>query len=467
MKSSRVGTEVIEGGANQPLQVLIAGGGVAGIEAALALNRTAAGLVEVEMLAPADEFVYRPLAVAEPFGLGSPRSFPLDAVLAGGIARHRRRSLAAVEPARHVAILDDGTEVPFGALLLAVGVQPKPSLEGALTYRGPLDNQALAELISRAEEGEVRRIAFAVPTGVRWALPLYELALLTADHFAGRSRDGVGITVVTPERQPLEMFGRRASESVRALVEGAGIELLTASAPAAVEGSELVLASGRSIPADRVVAMPKLEAPPLPGIPQGPGGFIGTDRFMRVEGVSRVYAAGDSSWFPIKQGGLAAQQADVAASSIAALAGADVERMPFKPVLRGALVTGGVPRYLRSAVGERDHASAAGAAPLWWPPSKIAGRFLAPHLASLAENQPRPPLEDLEPLHGEKLAESEADQRDALELALAMADADARWGDHASALRWLEIAEQTSLTLSPEYAAKRRDWVKASRRGEA
>ena len=106
--------------------------------------------------------------------------------------------------------------------------------------------------------------------------------------------------------------------------------------------------------------------------------------------MSDVYAAGDITTFPVKQGGIAAQQADAAAEAIAAAAGADVDPAPFQPVLRGLLLTGGEPRYLRSElaagrdlVGEPE--------PLWWPPAKIVGRYLAPFLAGLAgaEGQPR------------------------------------------------------------------------------
>ena len=39
------------------MHVVIAGGGVAGLEALLALSDLAEGLVEVELVSPADEFV--------------------------------------------------------------------------------------------------------------------------------------------------------------------------------------------------------------------------------------------------------------------------------------------------------------------------------------------------------------------------------------------------------------------------
>ena len=62
--------------------VLIAGGGVAALEAALALRALAPELVSVELLAPEPHFWYKPLSVAEPFHLGEVRQFELS-----GLAR--------------------------------------------------------------------------------------------------------------------------------------------------------------------------------------------------------------------------------------------------------------------------------------------------------------------------------------------------------------------------------------------
>ena len=56
--------------------MIILGAGVAGLEAALALNELAREVVAVELVSPDEEFVYRPLAVAEPFRLGGARAFP-------------------------------------------------------------------------------------------------------------------------------------------------------------------------------------------------------------------------------------------------------------------------------------------------------------------------------------------------------------------------------------------------------
>ena len=94
-----------------------------------------------------------------------------------------------------------------------------------------------------------------------------------------------------------------------------------------------------------------------------------------------VWAAGDAIAFPVKQGGLASQQADAAAEAIAARAGADVLPEPFRPVLRGVLLTGRGNAWMRSASAGGGEGEAERRA-LFWPPTKIAGRYISPFLAS-------------------------------------------------------------------------------------
>ncbi len=222
------------------------------------------------------------------------------------------------------------------------------------------------------------------------------------------------------------------------------------------------------------------EGPSIEGLPHDEEGFIPVDDHGRVRGIASVYAAGDATTYPFKQGGLATQQADAVAELIAQQAGAAVDARPFSPVIRGLLLTGGVPVYLRagpgalrresSVAGERDveahhpdHRrveSSSSTSALWWPPSKIAGRYLAPYLAT-ARPQPlsAAPLSDRAVPAGAPASEEE--HADALELALLLADHDARWGDYASALHALDAAEALSGTLPPEYVAKRRDWQHA------
>jgi sulfide:quinone oxidoreductase len=141
------------------------------------------------------------------------------------------------------------------------------------------------------------------------------------------------------------------------------------------------------LPVDLAVALPRPAGPAIPGLPHDAAGFVEVDEHSRVRGVEDVYAAGDMTSRPLKQGGLATQQADVAAAAIAAAAGADVEAESYRPVLRAMLLTGGRPHYLRHGLTDRGHVS--DDAP-WWPPHKIAGRELAPYLTAHPELRLQP-----------------------------------------------------------------------------
>jgi sulfide:quinone oxidoreductase len=367
------------------MHVLIAGGGVAALEAALALRALAEDRVSVELLAPEPHFWYRPLAVAEPFELGRVQHFELSKLAAEAGATFSPGELVSVDAARRVAYTSPGGAVEYSKLLIACGAIPKTAVYGALTFRGPADTAKIEGLLAEIEAGRVHRVAFAVPAGAVWSLPAYELALMTAAWLATRRIAGVEIALVTPESEPLQLFGRKATAAVRTLLEERGIAVHTRAYPAESREGELLLVADGIVIADRVVALPRLQGPRIGGVPQSFEGFIPTDLNGRVTGMPDAYAAGDITTFPVKQGGIAAQQADAAAEAIAAEAGADVTPSPFQPVLRGLLLTGTGPRYLRGELdGVADEMSQASPEPLWWPPSKIVGRHLAPFLAGFA-----------------------------------------------------------------------------------
>jgi sulfide:quinone oxidoreductase len=372
-------------------RVVVAGAGVAGLEAALALNAWAHELVSVELVAPDEDFVYKPLAVAEPFEVGEVRRFPLRTLVEAAGATLRTGSVVSVDPELKLVWLEDGETLPYDALLLALGARPREAVSGALTFRGPQDEGALAALLDRATAGELRRIVFALPAGTGWPLPLYELAMLTRTYLANRGTRGVEVRIVSPEERPLAIFGPAASDAVAELLGMYEVAFEPASAPVAFADGRLTVLPPRSIEADAVVATPQLEGLALDGVPHDDQGFVPVDEFCAVRGLTDVYAAGDLTRFPLKQGGVATQQADVAAASIAADAGAPVRPEPFQPVLRGLLVTGSVPRFLRAeAMGG---GSTVDTEPLWWPPAKIVGRYLAPFLAKRLGVPEEPPAE--------------------------------------------------------------------------
>jgi sulfide:quinone oxidoreductase len=371
----------------RPLEVVIAGAGVAGLEGLLALHHLAGRRVSVELLAPEREFVYRPLSVAEPFGHGRPQPLDIAELAARHGARHRRDTLAGIDPERRRLHTGSGRTLRWDALLLAMGARPVESVHGALTFRGPADVEAFGRLLRELRSRRVRSVAFAVHERVGWPLPLYELALMTATHLDSRGVRDVEITVVTHEDSPLGLLGESASAAVRALLEDAGVRIATRRVAHLARNGRLLLDDDEALSVERVVALPELRVPLLTGIPRGAGGYIPTDRLGRVRGLERVFAAGDSTTFPIKQGGLAAQQADVAAAGIARLAGAPVNPQPADLMLHAALLTGSTPRFLSTAVSGRNATADVGRSVLWAPPGKLAARYLAPHLSGGSDDE--------------------------------------------------------------------------------
>jgi len=367
---------------DSPLKVMIVGGGVAALEALIALRSLAEERVQLQLVTPHAEFAYRPLAVAEPFGLGKPRSYDLLRIAQEHGAALDLAELVAVDADAHAIHTRDGRTLGYDVLLLAVGARPIVSIPGSVTVQGPGYTGRFRTVLRDLEERRIRRVVFAVPSGASWPLPLYELALMTAARVAELGLRKVELSIVTPESEPLELFGPAASASLRDLLEDRGVQLHMARYPADFRQGELTLVPSGALPAERVVSLPRLRGPGIPDLPNDPEGFIHVDLHGLVQGESDIYAAGDATTCPIKQGGVAAQQADAAAEAIASRAGADVDPKEFRPVLRGLLLTGSTPRYMRAEVsGGRGEAWELSEHALWWPPSKIAGRWLAPYLA--------------------------------------------------------------------------------------
>ncbi len=369
-------------------RVLVVGGGVAGLEGLLALRELASELVEVRLLADVQDFAYRPMAVAEPFGLGKSRRYDLAEICAEQQTEFCLGRLERVVADRHFVEVADGRRLEYDVLLLALGTRPEIALPGSVTIQGPGYTSRFRTLLRDLGRHKVRELAFAVPPAASWPLPLYELALMTAARFPERGRHGVNIRFVTPESAPLELFGPKAANEVWDLMAERQIEFVPDHQATRVREKSLDVlpAVNGGLPADRVVSLPRLCGPAVPGLPQSGDGFIPVDGHCRVTGHDDVFAAGDSTAFALKQGGVAAQQAAAAGEAIAAHAGADIEPTHFRPVMRGLLLTGGVPRYMRAEVsGGRGEDWEVSEQALWWPPGKIAAKHLLPYLAAHEE----------------------------------------------------------------------------------
>jgi sulfide:quinone oxidoreductase len=359
-------------------RILIAGGGVAALETLLALRELAAERVDVTVLAPDSRFTYRPLSILEAFRPGIQRSYDLGELVEAAGARLRPGRLAGVDPDRRLALTDKWGRLPYDALVLALGSRPEVAVPGATTLGGPDDVAAIRAVLAGMSQGTVRRVAVVVPPGVQWSLPAYELALL----LGGAALDEglqTGVVVVTAETSPLAIFGPAGQSAAARALRERGVMVREAAQVERVEDGRVWIELEGGFEVDAAFALPRPSGIAVPGVPTDDDGLIPVDSNGRVLGEDALYAAGDATSFPIKQGGLAVQQADAVAATIAARVGVDVEPRPFEPVLRGVLVGGRQDRFLRAASAGAEETEESP----WWPASKIAGGRLSHHLALL------------------------------------------------------------------------------------
>jgi sulfide:quinone oxidoreductase len=364
-------------------RVVVAGGGVAALETVLALQELAGQLIEIELITPADHFVYRPLQVLEPFEVDPVVRLPWAQICAERSIRRIPDELSLVDPDERLVRTSGGYAHSYDALVIAVGATARQAVAGAITVGAPGATYTLRQLLGRLRSGAVRWLSFVCPHGCSWTLAIYELALLTA-RAAGDAGVCPQLTLLTAESQPLEVLGSGASELMRSLLDEHDIELRTRTTAEHYGNRRLTLHSGEDVVAEAVVALPRLEGPSIGGLRCTPAGFVKVGEHGLVDGEDCIYAAGDATDFPIKQGGLAAQQADAVAAHIAVRAGATARLEPAAPVLRAALLTGAGSRYLRRELGDALGGTEIRDDPIWWPPAKIAGRHLAPYLAAHA-----------------------------------------------------------------------------------
>lgn len=362
--------------------MVIAGAGVAGLEAAFALRELAHDRVAITLLDPRAEFVYRPMTVLEPFGYSAAKRYPLDEIAAHIGAELVHDGFRWVEPDSREAHAEGGLTLPYDALVLAMGARPHARFKHALTIDDRVLDQQLEGVIRDVEGGYARRLAFLIPVPMAWPMPIYELALMTAQRAFEMNVD-TSITIVTPEDAPLALFGTTVSEAIASLLSKRGIETVTSAHPEVLEAGRVLIRPGeRSLEVDRIIALPQLFGPPAAGVGQrARDGFLAIDEHCRVRGLEWVYAAGDATNFSVKLGGVAAQQADTAATSIAALAGVPVESTTFHPRVRAVLLGGDRPLYLSAYVtGGHGSSSEISETPSWSPATKIDARYLAPYL---------------------------------------------------------------------------------------
>src|SRR5215217_7395413 len=147
------------------LNVVIAGGGVAGLEALLGVRAMAGDRVELTLIAPKADFSYRPMAVAEPFALGRAHRVPLRSFTEEIGAELVQAAVLGVADAAGEVRLDDARTREFDALIVAPGGRLVSGVDGATTWWPGADPDTYGVLLRDVEEGYTKSLAIVVPPG--------------------------------------------------------------------------------------------------------------------------------------------------------------------------------------------------------------------------------------------------------------------------------------------------------------
>ena len=374
-----------------PLRVIIAGGGIAAGECALALRAHAGERVDIELVTPDPQLRLRAASTVAPFVDAPSQRFDLARLAEDVGATLTCDRLAAVASNAHSVRLASGAQRGFDVLVLALGGRARAAVPGAITFRDHRDAGHLQGVVDGLRREDWRGLAIAVPAGVSWTLPAYEVALLAAAE-VWRLGLRTQVWLATPEVAPLAGFGTTVSAHVAELLAARGVRVRCDVLPEVVDRRGLRVREHRAsahgggrIRAERVVALPAVVGQAIGGLPLDANGFVRTGPRGVVVGMPDVYAAGDMTTFPVKQGGIAAQQADIIASLVASRAGARAPLPASRLVLRAQLFGSPSPLFLQAELDRRGLplGGSCHAEPPWWP----AGTLFAPHLSAWMAGQ--------------------------------------------------------------------------------
>ncbi len=289
----------------------VVGGGFAGFWAAVAARRVDKS-AEVTVVSALDHLVMRPrLYEAAPETLAEPLVPLLGLVEAELVVG----SVTAVPADRAVVTLASGDELAYDALVVATGSRlRRPPFPGAAACHS-IDSwsdarrfdEALALVATADGPPPVVAVIGAGFTGI-------ELALELADRFEahGRPADAPAPRVVLIDREPVAgaELGPGPRPAIEAALAAAGVELRLGADVEAVVSAGVGLSGGEVVGADLVVLCTGMVASPLAaalGAPVDGLGRVVVDRFLRVPGRDRVFAAGDVAAADTGDGHLALQ----------------------------------------------------------------------------------------------------------------------------------------------------------------
>ena len=353
----------------RPVQVVVAGGGFAGVEAAMYVKHRLGERAQVTLIADRPRFLFRPYLSYVPFGLVA-EAVEVDLARIAQVRdfTFRLGRVQAVRPDAQAVVVDDEA-VAFDYLVVATGAAPAASAvpglaEQAYVLWHATDMNRLRhgfqEVLRAVEAGETRRIVFGVPPDCRWAGPLYEMVFMLAAWLQWQgARKQVTLALVSAEREHLSILGAGIHEVLTAELERWGIEVYLEHETVRVEAGALVFEKAERQPFDVLIAAPvHRPAVTWTPLPLNADGFVRTKPSTRqVPGHATIYAVGDASDYPVKQAFLALLQADAAAEHLAARVRDAEPAFAFEPQSIWVMDQLDQAVFARVPLGESDEAT--------------------------------------------------------------------------------------------------------------
>ena len=276
-----------------PSSIVIVGGGAAGVAAAEMLRRQGYDNPLTLISAAADPPVDRP-NLSKDFLAGEAQDdwiplWPNDFYVEKRIELVLGRRVVSIDPAQRTVHLDDGSDRPYGSLLLATGADPvrltiSGATDGQVHYlRSFADSRILVERAATARKVVVIGASFI---GLEVAASL-------------RAR-GLSVDVVAPDSTPLErVMGVEVGRFVRSLHEAQGVRFHLGQTVARVDGRDVTLSGGGRLDCDFLVA--GVGVKPMSAIAEQAG--LAMDRGIAVNeyletSAPGIFAAGDVARWP-------------------------------------------------------------------------------------------------------------------------------------------------------------------------
>ena len=325
-------------------KITVAGSGFAAITGARELRKQLPG-ADITLVSPKPEFVYLPSLIWVPYGLrkGEDLRFDTRPLLKKLNVSYIQGSVSGISEDGRTLQTSAG-DIANDALLIATGsryIRKLPGIENVITICEGIEAAEKMRDRLQAMDGGTIAMGFGgnpkEPSAMRGG-PMFELLFGLETWLKQQgARDKYRLVFFTPAPQPGKRLGMKAVSKLLDEMKKRRIETHLGHKLLSFENN-IVKTEGGEIPADLIMFMPGMTGPAwIQGtpLPVSPGGMIRADAMAQVEGMERVYVAGDAGSFPgpewmPKQAHMADLQAVAAAKNIALNLAGKPAREKFK-----------------------------------------------------------------------------------------------------------------------------------------